>query len=288
MKTAAIGAAGAVPLSAGAMQFPDPATPAALRLSCQERLAPGETLADKLDFLTANGFEGIEPDGKGLAGRVSEFKTALRGRDLKVSAICAGFEGVLISEDPAIRRKAVESMKQIMSAAGEIGSTGLIIVPAFNGQTKLSNQEARPILVELLGELGSHGVSVGAPILLEPLNRKEAFFLRLVADAAAICRDVNSPGVCCMGDFWHMTWEETSDLGALISGGSRLRHMHIASRKNRLMPGEDEGDSYVDGFRGLKAIGYRGFVSLECGTKGDPRKTIPAAVALMRRDWEKA
>ncbi len=288
MKTAAIGAAGAVPLTAGAMQFPDPATPAALRLSCQERLVPGETLADKLDFLTANGFEGIEPDGKGLAGRVSEFKTALRGRDLKVSAICAGFEGVLISEDPAIRRKAVESMKQIMSAAGEIGSTGLIIVPAFNGQTKLSNQEARPILVELLGELGNHGVSVGAPILLEPLNRKEAFFLRLVADAAAICRDVDSPGVCCMGDFWHMTWEETSDLGAVISGGSRLRHMHIASRKNRLMPGEDEGDSYVDGFRGMKAIGYRGFVSLECGTKGDPRKTIPAAVALMKRDWEKA
>ena len=123
-----------------------------------------------------------------------------------------------------------------------LGSTGLIIVPAFNGKTKLPNHEARPLLIDLLKELGEHAVSVKSRILLEPLNRKEAFFLRQVADAASICRDAGSPGICCMGDFWHMTWEETSDCGAFLSGGSALHHVHIASRKTRNMPGEDEGD----------------------------------------------
>ncbi|HCM22338.1 MAG TPA: sugar phosphate isomerase, partial [Porphyromonadaceae bacterium] len=40
-------------------------------------------------------------------------------------------------------------------------------------------------------------------------------------------------------DFWHMTWEETSDAGAFLSAGRYLEHVHIASRKRRSMPGED-------------------------------------------------
>ena len=62
-------------------------------------------------------------------------------------------------------------------------------------------------------------MSVGSRVLLEPLNRGEAFFLRQVADAASICRDINSPGVQMMGDFYHMYIEETSDLGAFLSAG---------------------------------------------------------------------
>jgi len=85
-----------------------------------------------------------------------------------------------------------------------------------------------------------------------------------------------------------MTWEETSDCGAFLSGGSYVRHVHIASRKTRNMPGEDEGDNYVDGLRGLKMIGYQDFISLECGSKGDRAQTIPTAVKLLREQWEAA
>jgi len=127
-------------------------------------------------------------------------------------------------------------------------------------------------------------------VILEPLNRGEAFYLRLVADAASICRDINNPGVRCLGDFWHMTREETSDLGAFISAGEYLQHVHIASRKRRLIPGEDgEADNYVDGFKGLKAIGYNKYVSFECGSKADDRNaSATAAVELLRKQWEEA
>jgi len=53
------------------------------------------------------------------------------------------------------------------------------------------------------------------------------------------------------------------------------------------MPGED-GDNYVDGFRGLKIIGYQDYVSLECGSVGDKKETIPAAAKLMKEQWEMA
>ncbi len=259
-----------------------------LKLSCQEGVAPGKTLTEKLDFLEAHGFEGIEPGGDGLSKRVEEFQKALNGRKIKVSAVCAGFKGVLISELEPIRQQAVDSIKEILTAAGALNSTGMIVVPAFNNQTKLGNKAARQLLLRLLPELGDHAQKAGTRILLEPLNRREAFFLRQVADAAAICRDVDNPGICCMGDFWHMTWEETSDMGAFISGGKYLHHVHMASRKKRNMPGEDDGDNYVEGFRGLAWIGYQDYVSLECGSVGVRTVTIPAAARLLREQWEQA
>jgi len=286
--TVIAGAAGTLPKAASAMTVPDPPQKAKLKLSCQEGVAPGETLEAKLDFLEKHGFAGIEPGGKDLANRVGEFQNALRGRKIQISAICAGFKGVLISEQETVRQEAIASMKEILAAAGELGSTGLIMVPAFNNQTQLGHKESRELLLQLLPELGDHAQKVKSRLLLEPLNRKEAYFLRQVADAAAICRDVNNPGVCCMGDFWHMTWEETSDMGAIISAGQYLHHMHIASRKRRKMPGEDEGDNYVEGLRGLKLIGYQGFISFECGSVGDKNVTIPAAAKLISEQWEKA
>ena len=55
------------------------------------------------------------------------------------------------------------------------------------------------------------------------------------------------------------------------------------------MPGEDpEVDNYVDGMRALKEIGYQNYISFECGTKGDRNETVPAAVALLREQWNLA
>ena len=65
--------------------------------------------------------------------------------------------------------------------------------------------------------------------------------------------------------------------------------MHVASRKRRSMPGEDgEADNYVEGFRGLKMIGYDKFVSFECGCQGDRDVLLPAALQLLREQWEQA
>ena len=262
-----------------------------LNLSFQEGIAPGESLSEKLDFMENLGIVGFEPGGRGLAGRVNEIQQALNGRNIKVSAICAGFDGFILSEDPAIKAAFDASMREIVAAAGELGSVGVIMVPAFNGQQPCMphTQATRDYLCEQLHELGEYAVKCGTTVILEPLNRRECFYLRLVADAAAICRDAQSAGVKCMGDFWHMQ-EETSDYAAFMAAGAEyLQHVHMASRGQRIMPGEDgDKDVYVDGFRALKEIGYDKYVSFECGTKGDRATTVTAAVNLLREQWENA
>ena len=165
------------------------------------------------------------------------------------------------------------------------------MVPAFNGQKpcRPHTLQTREFLVEQLHELGEYALKCGTTVILEPLNRGEAFYLRQVADAAAICRDSGSAGVKCLGDFWHMQ-EETSDYAAFMAAGSEyLQHVHVASRGRRIMPGEDgQADNYVDGMRALKEIGYDKYISFECGTSGDRAVTVPAAVSLLREQWSKA
>jgi len=289
-------ASGAVAL-AGATIFPrtaicgepapgKPEAAAVLKLASQLTVIPGKDLPEKLAAMERWGFDGVELHGD-LVGNEKKYEDALKNTKLRMSAVCWGScKGDLVSEVVAKRAGAVEAFKRVIASAGALGSTGGIYVPAFNPETKLPNQEIRKILVDTLPALGELAVRSGTRILLEPLNRKEAFFLRQVADAASIARDCQSPGVCVMGDFYHMFIEETSDLGAFISAGSYLHHVHLASRTRKL-PGQDDR-SFVEGFQGLKWIGYRDFCSFECGVLGDPAVEIPKSVAFLRAQWDQA
>ena len=294
--SAAAGIAGAAVLSTPAGLLTSCATGTSrksspeLKLSFQEGTAPGESLNEKFDYMEKLGIVGFEPHGKQLLKRAEEFRQALNGRNIKVSAICAGFDGFILAEDPAVKASFDSSMRELIAAAGEIGSSGVIMVPAFNGQKpcRPHTMETRDYLCEQLHELGEYALKHNTTVILEPLNRKEAFYLRLVSDAAAICRDADSEGVRCMGDFWHMQ-EETSDYAAFISAGKYLQHVHVASRGQRRMPGEDgQLDNYIDGMRALKELDYQNYISFECGTAADRNVVVPAAVELLRSQWEQA
>ena len=294
LKSNILGAAGlalaASPLSAVAAPAKKGGRKTELKLSFQEKIAPGESLNEKLDYMENLGIVGFEPNGRNLAARVNELEQALSGRNIRVSAICAGFEGFSPAEGPAGKAKFVSTMREVIAAAGELGSTGVIMVPAFNRQkpVKPHTLETRDYLCEQMHELGEYALKHGTTVILEPLNRKEAFYLRLVGDAAAICRDSRSAGVMCMGDFWHMQ-EETSDYAAFMAAGKYLQHVHVASRGKRKMPGEDgELDTYIDGMRALKEMNYDKYISFECGTNGDRNVTVPAAVELLREQWKLA
>ncbi len=259
-----------------------------LKLSSQLGIIPGKDLQEKLAAMEKWGFDGVELGGD-LVGNEKKYEDAVKNTKLKLSALCGAngcANGHLVSDVVEKRAPAFEAIKRAITSAGALHCTGVIYVPAFNGQTKLCNHDIRKILLDTLPALGEHARKSGTRLLMEPLNRGEAFFLRQVADAAAIARDCKSPGIGVMGDFYHMFIEETSDLGAFISGGSYVHHVHLASRI-RVLPGQDERQ-FVDGFRGLKWIGYRDYCSFECRVQGNPQEEIPKSMAFLRDQWAKA
>lgn len=287
--TSAVAAAGAAIRPTSTVADEPKAKPeVVLKLSSQLGVIPGKDVSEKLALMEKWEFVAAELPGD-VVGNEKKYIDAIKNTKLKYSAICGAAhcaDGDLVSDVVEKREPAFEAIKQALTTAGEVGSTGVIFVPAFNGQTKLGNQEIRSILLDKLPALGEHAQKAGTHLILEPLNRGEAYFLRQVADAASIARDCKTPGVAIMGDFYHMFIEETSDLGAFISGGSFVRHVHLASRI-RVLPGQDERQ-FIDGFRGLKWIGYQNYCSFECGVQGDPMVEIPKSMAFLHDQWAKA
>ncbi|MDA3926484.1 MAG: sugar phosphate isomerase/epimerase [Kiritimatiellae bacterium] len=294
----AANASGQIPAAVGGMpRLVPPAQPAELHMGCQIARVPGRDFVERFDFLEESGYDRAEISGGNwawLEKNIPALESAIKGRNLKFSVTCISARGNAGMADPVERRAVIDTTKSILSSAAQLKALGTITVPARK-KTEMPFPELRErYLKEILPEILEHAEKLGVCLIMEPLNRKETMFLRQVADAAAIARDANSPAIGVLGDFWHMTFEETSDMGAFISAGDYLKHVHIASREHRLIPGLDgEADNYVNGFKGLKLIGFRGAVSIEAGypkkTPDDEKKKMLARAAkLMRRQWNEA
>ena len=160
----AAGAGMAVAASAGAatrIDVLDGTAKAQLKLSSQEWLVPGGSFGEKLEKMERWGYDGIELGG-GIAGKVEEYQKAFANSKIKLSAICAA-DGPYIVPDEGQRKRAMDNAKRLLDAAGQLGSTGVIMVPAFNGaKDQLVGSEARKLLIDMLKELGEHaGVEQG-------------------------------------------------------------------------------------------------------------------------------
>ncbi len=263
--------------------------PAVLRLCSQEGRIPGKTLKEKVANLQKYGCVGIE-FGSNPANRLAEIKDTLKGTGIKVAALCWGSQkGDLVSLDLEKRKSGIEAIKSALNTAAELESNGVIFVPCFHKQSDLKPEELDKILFDILPAIGDYAKKVGSRILLEPLTKKETFYINRLEQAVAICNKLNNKGICMMGDFYHMSLEETDQTQAFVTAGKWLHHVHIATRDHRILPAQ-EPHSFVEGFKGLKQIGYQDFCSLECGCKKgtNPEEEVPKAFDCLRKQWDEA
>jgi sugar phosphate isomerase/epimerase len=88
-----------------------------------------------------------------------------------------------------------------------------------------------------------------------------------------------------LADFYHMRLEESDIEAAIVAAGPHIGLVHIAD-SNRCEPGSGHAD-FAPLFRGLKRIGYQGYVSLECRVLAEDRRRMLADVRdLLRRVWD--
>ncbi len=253
----------------GMPKLSPPAKPAQLNLCLQWGAIPGGEINEKLDFLEANGFSAVEiPSGDWTIQNCEAMIEAMVGRSLFIATACGPSN--FSHAEPEKREAEVQRFLPIIEALGAMKSVGVVLCPA-RGKVPMGFRELREDFVTNTGRrLAEHAAKHGTSIVLEPLRRNETPFLRQVADGARMAADIG-PGATVMGDFWHMALEETSFMGAFICAGDLLSHVHVAGLKQRIIPGvHPEADNYVDGFKGLKLIGYRGAISLEGGWPKDP------------------
>ena len=124
-----------------------------------------------------------------------------------------------------------------------------------------------------------------ACVVIEPLRPKESNIVNFVWQGRQIVEDVASPRIMLLADIYHMM-EGREEADSIIRAGKYLRHCHIADWKTRSFPGANPAQTYrlKPYFDALKAVGYCGGVSCECGwgNKKDFAKNLEIALKTMK------
>jgi len=298
----AVAAASTLPAHAqsAAVAFPgDRRAEAKLRFCCQPGLPPGDSDEAKLKWMKDNGFEAVEIGDPGNMESARNWKRRADDAGLVVASIYfGGAEGPLMSEDPAVRQRGLDQSKAKMEIAAAMDCPVLVYVPVRGSQPESVRNLPERVLwertVAVLKDLGPMAAELNTNVILEPLRRGEAWFMRQVSQAAKLAQEADVPGIAVLGDTYHMYTEEANSMAAFIAGGDLVKHVHLGSGRGRVLPTAEnhsaKGHTHTDAFRGLKYIGYTGVVSFECGIggSGDRAVEIPKCLDYLRQCWEEA
>ena len=262
-----------------------------MKLSIREGMIPRETLADKLAWLETVGLDAVELHTGTLALPPADIVAAFAASPIAVSAI----EGIprLLSADPSERETAKATIRARLDLAGQLGAVGVLVVPQFGRVPALPDLSPlataavleRDLLIAQLQELAPAAAAAGVSLFLEPLNRYEAYIVNRLEQGAAIAAEVG-PEIGVMADFFHMGIEEADIPASIRAAAPHLVYVHVAD-SNRLQPGRGHHD-FRPGFQMLKAIGYDGFLAIECRVDGPYDEAIREAAALLREEWNAA
>lgn len=261
------------------------------RLAAQEHFFEGADLAEKFANAQAAGFDGLELLGAGdgrFAVRAGELRRA-RAAGVVMPTVCVQMDHFIGDFDAARRADARAQMKLLLATIVEAGGFGAI-TPASWGMFSRRlppftppRDEAgdREVLLEELSALGEHARSVGATLLLEPLNRYEDHMVNTLAQAVDLVRTVALPSVRIVGDFFHMSIEEADLDVSMRAAAPYLAHFQV-SDTNRQEPGAGHLD-WARRLATLEEIGYTGWLAVESRLSGPPEDVLPAVSKLLRR-----
>jgi D-psicose/D-tagatose/L-ribulose 3-epimerase len=183
-----------------------------------------------------------------------------------VTTTTLGHQTNFISPDPAIRRKGVEVLKQVVDINYELGSNILGGVN-YAGWGYLSGKPRTADewnwSVQCMQEVARYAERNGdLTIAVEPVNRFETHFLNIAEDAVEYCKAVGVKNMKVHLDCFHMIREETSFRGAVHTcGKDYLGYIHVCE-SNRGIPGTGLVP-WKEFFTAVRDVGYTGPMVIE-------------------------
>jgi sugar phosphate isomerase/epimerase len=257
----------------------------------------GKTLRERAELCGRLGFEGIElGGGEWFAPPVEQILKDLDGTGVRTSAVSALQK--LLDPDPQERQAAIGENKRRLEKARALGAVAMVVVPVFGQKRQLTGSPEdsadRPhatedrLLIAALKELAPTAEQTGVKIVMEPLTKKETYYMNLQEHALAIARQVGSPAVGVLSDFYHMQMEERDIPAALTACGGRTYYVHAADGVKRTEPGSLPFD-YRPGFAVLKRNGFTGWVTIEgSASTADIPGALARSLAYLKKQWNEA
>lgn len=189
-----------------------------------------------------------------------------RETGMEVCAISTGLEYTMnglsmIDDDIKKRQEARRRLFLDVELAAEFGCP--VIIGCIRGN--IPENGVREIYVERFREemqaLADKAAAHGVTIVLEAINFYVNNYLNTVHDTLAFISSLDRDNVKIHIDTHHMVIEEKDLVASIMAAGDRIGYVHFAEN-NRLYPGAGS-IRYMEVMGTLKAIGYRGYASLE-------------------------
>jgi len=236
-----------------------------------------------LSRIRAAGFDGVEAlMYKGRDFAVDAFRKGLAETGMECTICSVMVDRLsLISEDAAIRTKAVEQLRENIAVTAQIGAK-IIAGPLYSPVGYLSGTRRTPDEwkrgVDCWQQLGPWLAQHDVTAAIEPLNRFETYFLNTAADAARFCDEVGHPNVGILFDTFHSNIEEKNIADGLRKVAPHLKHIHTCEN-DRGTPGTGHVE-WKSVFEAIREIGYDDWLTIEsfCSTLPE----IAAATAVWR------
>ena len=141
-------------------------------------------------------------------------------------------------------------------------------------------EKAREQFIELGRKMAPIAQKYNVTIVLEPLNSTECNFINSVSEGGEIVKEINHRHFMLLADLYHMKMENEGP-DTLVKYGKLIRHVHIAEKQDRAVPGTYDEDfrPYVNA---LKKMSYTGKISIEARWR-DFDSQIPTAIETIKR-----
>ncbi len=271
---AAAGVAQVLPRS----QAQSPASSQGFRFSVQlwtiEKQAPFDRC---LEIVAAAGYEGVELIGefhKWSADETRRVMAKMRSLHLHfdmISGVKAGFG------DPNGTKDFLAELKTQFGFAKALQSPQINLKsgPRIDG---LSSAAQHAACVENLKRAADLAAANNIQIVLEPIDPIEnpTMYMTSVSEGFAIVREVDSPHVKVLYDFYHEQRAAGNLIEKLEQNIDLVGLVHIADVPNRNEPGTGEID-YTNIYKKLAQLKYDKFIAMEFFPSGDPEATLKTA-----------
>jgi D-psicose/D-tagatose/L-ribulose 3-epimerase len=245
-----------------------------------------------IERLKKMGFTAVEvPLGNRDPRVYAELKTFLADQGMSLTnTISPPPEANPISPDPAVRKKAVDYLKESVDLT-VAGGSSLLAGPLYAAPGYFTRQsptgDELQWASEVLSAVGDHAEEAGVTLALEALNRFEVYLCNTMEQMKALCDRTDHARVKAMFDTHHAHLEENDIASAIETISDHLVHVHI-SENNRGIPGNGQVD-FATTFEKLHEMNYHGSYVIEAFTRYD---TDLAGVVHIWRDladiWEVA
>jgi sugar phosphate isomerase/epimerase len=166
--------------------------------------------------------------------------------------------------DKALRERSWLHMRNLIDFCADLGPDGIMVLGSPQQRTitgGLSKAEAGKNFTDGLAGIAPHAVERGVKVLIETFSSRRDDVTSMLAEAYAIVRQINSPGIQMMFDCNNESNEAEPHATLVDRYFDHIKHVHI-TEKGGPYPGTGSYD-YKPVLNVLRRRGYRGWLSLE-------------------------